>query len=197
MSSDIESDVTDPGDEFQIIEQHDSERWKLIRGNSQVYSHFYVEFVDGIKTDKRKCIKCSAIESANFGTSSMKTHREKCLKRQTSDPTQGKLKHAKAPKIADPKHTQGLNDAARLVYEDNFPITSVASSAVLKQWAKRLGYGELHYSEINQRMTEIYQQIVANITTLLSSRKNQDVICLSFDKWKAIDSTKFIGGYLY
>ena len=61
----------------------------------------------------------------------METHREKCLKRQTSDPTQGKLKYAKAPKIADPKHTQGLNDAARLVYEDNFPITSVASSAVL------------------------------------------------------------------
>ena len=64
-------------------------------------------------------------------TSSMKTHREKCLKRQTSDPTQGKLKYAKSPKIADPKHTQGLNDAARLVYEDNFLITSVASSAVL------------------------------------------------------------------
>ena len=81
--------------------------------------------------------------------------------------------------------------------EDNFPITSVASSAVLKQWAKRLGYGDLHYSEINQRMTEIYQQTVANITTLLSSRKKQDVICLSFDKWTAIDSTKFIGGYLY
>ena len=53
------------------------------------------------------------------------------MKRQTSDPTQGKLKYAKAPKIADPKHTQGLNDAARLVYEDNFPITGVASSAVL------------------------------------------------------------------
>ena len=71
MSSDIESDVTDPGDEFQIIEQHDS------RGNSQVYSHFYVDLVDGIKTDKRKCIKCSAIvKSANFGTSSMKTHRK-------------------------------------------------------------------------------------------------------------------------
>ena len=46
-------------------------------------------------------------------------------------------------------------------------------------------------------MTEIYQQIVANITTLLSSRKKQDVICLSFDNWTAIDSTKFIGGYLY
>ena len=77
MSSDIESDVTDPGDEFQIIEQHDSERWKLIRGNSQVYSHFYVEFVDGIKNDKRNCIKCSGfVKSANFGTSSMKTHRK-------------------------------------------------------------------------------------------------------------------------
>ena len=149
----------------------------LFEGTARCTVTFNVEFVDGIKTDKRKCTNGSAIvKSANFGTSSMKTHREKCLKRQTSDPTQGKLKYAKAPKIADPKHTQGLNDAARLVYEDNFPITSVASSAVLKQWATRLGYGELDYSEINQRMTEIYQQIVANITTLLSSRKKLVVI---------------------
>ena len=35
MSSDIESDVTDPGDEFQIIEQHDFNVGNLFEGTAR------------------------------------------------------------------------------------------------------------------------------------------------------------------
>ena len=53
--------------------------WKFEPKRASVNSKFYVQYLSGIKTEKRKCIKCTKVITAtNSGTTAMKSHLKTC-----------------------------------------------------------------------------------------------------------------------
>ena len=59
--------------------------WSLLRDTrgSDVHKIFFFQFVNGRKTDVRKCIKCSTIAKCpNSGTTALHRHKELCAKKQ-------------------------------------------------------------------------------------------------------------------
>ena len=77
--------------------------WKIIRFNNEIHSKFLCEFVNGRKTEKRMCTKCSRVViSVNCGMSSMRTHWNACKDRQSGKSKQGRIQLSQVPNPAVP-----------------------------------------------------------------------------------------------
>ena len=129
--SDIQEILPAPNDAPRSLSSSlkDVIEYKLSEENlsNEVHSYFYVQFLNGRKTDIRKCIKCGEkVKSINSGTTTLHRHHNTCSKdankKRSND--QNELPYALAPKVA--RNTTGLALVAKLVYDDEIPITRIA-----------------------------------------------------------------------
>ena len=118
------------------------------------------EVRNGWKTCMRKCIRCeTVVVSRNYGTSTMHNHVKGCEKKSqkksvatsqsvlTFTSTDGKFKH--------------LRDVAKLVYQDNIPISKVVRSATLQMFYRRLRITGVSIDSVTKCLEEEYHSVVS------------------------------------
>ena len=165
------------------------------KGVAKWHEKFLVEYRGGRKTEGRKCIKCNVlIKSIGASTTSMTKHTQVCDSKtvQTviaSDQTVIPFKRARVQ--------DGLNEVAKLVYEDNIPVYKVVRSPTLQSFFKQLHFSKVTYCSVNNALEVNYQTAVQKIKDLIVTRDKRQMLSLSFDKWTSADNKKFIGVYLY
>ena len=99
-----------------------TEYCKIKTGHVTWSSKFVAEYVNGRETVDRKCIKCSTIIKSVYGsTSAMAKHTKLCDPKP--EPTNQSLIPYKVGKLSTTK--KGLDEVARLVFEDNIPINKI------------------------------------------------------------------------
>ena len=102
---------------------------------SDVHKFFSVHFVNGRKTDVRKCFKCSTIvKCPNSGTIALHRHTELCTKKQ--DMKRPADQSALQNPVAKVETKIGTNKVCRLVYKDGFAIKAVVNSETLQEMFK-------------------------------------------------------------
>ena len=171
MRNEDESDITHTGDSNTKSDiQCDSDtKWMLNESNNASYRRFMCEFKNGRKTCMRKCIRCeTVVVSRNHGTSTMHNHVRVCDEKSqkksvatsqsvlTFTSTDEKIKH--------------LTDVAKLVYQDNIPISKVVRSATLLMFYRRLGITGVTIDTVTNCLEEEYHSVVSGIKQLLHSR---------------------------
>ena len=193
MESDLSSDdeVTTIGAGDSDVEQINSGGdWRLPIKETDVNRRFFIEFIDGRKTTRRKCRDCGCVIESSGNTTNMRKHIRSCKKRMVSN--QGILPF----KVGAPEK-KGYSIIAKLVYVDNFPITKVANSAQLKTMFEKLNYDKVTYQSLNCYLEELYHRAVSKMKSILAQRSKADLMSITFDKWTAIGDNKFIGVYVY
>ena len=164
--------------------------WRLPIKETDVNRRFFIEFIDGRKTTRRKCRDCGCVIESSGNTTNMRKHIRSCKKRMVSN--QGILPF----KVGAPEK-KGYSIIAKLVYVDNFPITKVANSAQLKTMFEKLNYDKVTYQSLNCYLEELYHRAVSKMKSILAQRSKADLMSITFDKWTAIGDNKFIGVYVY
>ena len=163
---------------------------------AEIHKHFLVQYVNGRRTEIRKCLSCSSlIKSVKSGTSALQKHRKSCIsstlqKRPSDQPYLSFTKVARTDQ-------KGFVDVARLVYEDNVPVNKVVTSSVLQSRYKRMNFAKVTHHSVNVTLEAEYQYVFEKIKVLIAERDKKQVLGLSFDKWTSADGKKFIGVYLY
>ena len=120
------------------------------KGVAKWHEKFLVEYRGGRKTEGRKCIKCNVlIKSIGASTTSMTKHTQVCDSKtvQTviaSDQTVIPFKRARVQ--------DGLNEVAKLVYEDNIPVYKVVRSPTLQSFFKQLHFSKVTYCSVNNAL---------------------------------------------
>ena len=100
--------------------------FKQIPGIRPINKFYEIKFINDHPSDFRRCLACKKeIKCSNSNTSGLHKHRENCLKRGPIDNVATSA--LKFPKVST-KHGKGLNQVAKLVYEDNFPISKAGNS---------------------------------------------------------------------
>ena len=163
---------------------------------AEIHQHFLVKFLNGRKSEYRKCVKCSElIKCPKSGTSALHIDHNLCRqpRSQPVDVDQRRIPFQKTTQ----KPRKGLPECARLVYEDNFAITKVVKSKTLQSFYNRLNFATVSYNSVNQQLESDYQYVFQNIKKYIAKRNKQHAISISYDKWTAADNKKFIGVYLY
>ena len=102
----------------------------------------------------------------------------------------------KFPKVST-KHGKGLNQVAKLVYEDNISFSKDVKSQALQNFYLKLGFEKVSYFSVNQALFDQYNLAVNSIKTFLNEQDKKDLLCTSFDKWTSADQKRFLGVYLY
>ena len=182
MESDLSSDdeVTTIGAGDSDVEQINSGGdWRLPIKETDVNRRFFIEFIDGRKTTRRKCRDCGCVIESSGNTTNMRKHIRSCKKRMVSN--QGILPF----KVGAPEK-KGYSIIAKLVYVDNFPITKVANSAQLKTMFEKLNYDKVTYQSLNCYLEELYHRAVSKMKSILAQRSKADLMSITFDKWTAI-----------
>ena len=157
-------------------------------------SKFVAEYVNGRKTVNRKCIKRSTIiKSVDGSTSAMAKHAKLCDPKPA--PTNQSLIPYKVCKLSTTK--KGLDEVARLVFEDNIPINNIVSSQTHQMWFKRMNFDKVTHASLNETLEIKYHIVVQIINDKIKTRNAKQLLGLSFDKWTSTDKTKFLGVYLY
>ena len=125
------------GDDLQEVFADDGERQvevinvkveyrKNKNTKTEINSFFFVEYVNGIVTDNRQCIKCKTIVNAcNSGTSTMRKHWNVCQKKDTSVQRGQSILQFKKSTDVHRNNQKGLSEVARLVYKDRFSVNSI------------------------------------------------------------------------
>ena len=156
------------------------------KGVAKWHEKFLVEYRGGRKTEGRKCIKCNVlIKSIGASTTSMTKHTQVCDSKtvQTviaSDQTVIPFKRARVQ--------DGLNEVAKLVYEDNIPVYKVVRSPTLQSFFKQLHFSKVTYCSVNNALEVNYQTAVQKIKDLIVTRDKRQMLSLSFDKWTSADN---------
>ena len=190
-SSGDDTDVEDVSEQHLVTEQ-----WvEFSCTDPDVKKNFRAEKINGKKTKRRRCERCKqTIVASNRGTSNLAAHLKTCLKKTHASSNQPAIDTVyKANK--EPK--KGLTEVAKLVYEDNIPINKIANSKTLQSLFKRQGWQSVTYSSLDEELDRLYAVSVAKIKQELSERAENDFPVMAFDKWTAMDNSKFIGVYLY
>ena len=108
------------------------QEWKLIKSGNDLYKKLFCEFVNGRKTERRMCIKCSKIvKSFNYGTSSMLGHLKICAGQTGSNSWQNRINVTVCEPSTGPMK-KGFNEVAALVYENQLSVNAVATSRILR-----------------------------------------------------------------
>ena len=110
-------------------------------------------------------------------------------------PTNQSLIPYKVCKLSTTK--KGLDEVARLVFEDNIPINKIVSSQTHQMWFKRMNFDKVTHASLNETLEFNYHKVVYIIKEKVINRNPKQLLGLSFDKWNSTDNTKFLGVYLY
>ena len=117
--------------------------FKQITGISPINKFYEIKFINGQPSDFRRCLTCKKeIKCSNSNTTGLHKHRESCLKRGPIDDVATSA--LKFPKVST-KHGNCLNQVAKLVYEDNIPISKVVKSQTLQNFYLKLGFDKVSY----------------------------------------------------
>ena len=153
-----------------------------------------------MKTAKRKCITCGEkVSSVNSGTSTMKTHWQKCQ----TNVNRTRKRNYDLHEISFPKSqtnrcaAKGHSEVARLAYEDRISVNRVTMSPILQKWFKRMNFDPVSPYSLNKSLDEEYHFLHHKVQAFISSRDAKQPPVISFDKWTSVDQEKFIGVYLY
>ena len=163
--------------------------YRFLRLPNEIYKHFYVEFRNDRKTDKRKCIKCDTIvTSCNGGTSGMRNHLSVCKgpsrRNENSQPKLDVSSFSGNP-VIDP-----LREITALAYDDHISMRTVANSKTLNKLYKKAGIRNVNYATVTASLEAEYQALFHNVKAFISKRPITDILCLSFDKWTSADGKK-------
>ena len=103
--------------------QRETIEFKQIPGISPFNKFHKIKFINGQPSDFHRCLTCKKeIKCSNSNTTGLHKHRESCLKRGPIDNVATSA--LKFPKVST-KHGKGLNQVAKLVYEENIAISKV------------------------------------------------------------------------
>ena len=148
---------------------------------SDVHKFFFVQLVNGHKTDVRKSIKCSTnVKCPNSGTTAVHRHKELCTKKQ--DMKRPADQSALQYPVAKVEKKIGLNKVCRLVYKDGFAITAVVNSETLHAMFKLLNYSRVTHNSLNISLEETYQAVFAKIKKFVAERDRKQVVVIYLDK---------------
>ena len=115
--------------------------YKLANNPSNgVHELYFIQFVNGRKTEFRKCIRCSAvIKASKSGTSALHKHKDFCSKREIALQNESLIPFKKT-KTGTPK---GLDEVAKLVYEDGMTINAIVNSSTLNKFFRRMNFSKV------------------------------------------------------
>ena len=193
--TDTNIDETLPGDDSDIenldnsiIANVDCD-WRLPQKQTEVTKRYFVEYVNGRKTTGRKCKDCGQTEESSGNTSILRKHTAVCKKRLLASQNQIPFKVGKVEK-------RGFDTMAKLVYIDNFPITKVVNSPRLQLMYRQLNYDKPTYQSLDNYIEGKYHEAIKKFREIFTARSKSDLLCITFDKWSAIDNHEYIGLYL-
>ena len=173
------------------------QEWKKPTSTSNSVHDFYlVEYVGGLKKDRRKCIRCGIIICAkNSGTTTLKRHTTTCRKRSAKElSNQSLVDFVRLPKRESKK---GLDEVAKTVYRYHIPITRAVNCDVFQTWYKRMGFANVTYSSVNEELNAQYESLMSKVKQMIRNRDNKAMVMISFDKWTSSDYKKYLGVYIY
>ena len=134
--------------------------WKFEPKGASVNFKFYVQYLSGIKPEKRKCIKCTKVITAtNGGTTAMKSHLKTCTGERPHIANQPCITRTFEPS-SSVKNDNGMRKICKLVYQDNIPINKIVNSATLKEMFQKLGYDKVTKDRLNNCLNREYDERV-------------------------------------
>ena len=114
-----------------------------------VHDLYFIQFVNGRKTEFRKCIRCSAgIKAPKSGTSALHKHKDICCKREIALQVQSPIPFKKT-KTGTHK---GLDEVAKLVYDDRMSINAIVNSSMLNKFFRKMNFSNVSYHAINNAL---------------------------------------------
>ena len=187
--TDTNIDETLPGDDSDIenldnsiIANVDGD-WRLPQKQTEVTKRYFVEYVNGRKTTRRKCRDCGQTKENSGNTSNLRKHTAVCKTRLLSSQNQIPFNVGKVEK-------RGFDTMAKLVYIDNFPITKVVNSPRLQLMYRQLNYDKPTYQSLDNYIEGKYHEAIKKIREIFTARSKSDLLCITLDKWSAIDNQK-------
>ena len=93
----------------------------------------------------------------------------------------------KSPKLQLPK---GLKLAAQLVYQDQIPVNTVATSTALQSMFQAINFGRVSYHTVSKALDDTYHELVAHLQKVINDRNKDQLLTISFDKWCSQDGKK-------
>ena len=147
--------------------------WKFEPKGASVNFKFYVQYLSGIKPEKRKCIKCTKVITAtNGGTTAMKSHLKTCTGERPHIANQPCSTRTFEPS-SSVKNDNGMRKICKLVYQDNIPINKIVNSATLKEMFQKLGYDKVTKDRLNNCLNREYDERVTKNDERWRDKRNK------------------------